>query len=340
MAAKGIHMLTRSAIIAARLDTSSQSVARKRQRIGLLLVKGMASPREKAKEARQQELCQKRNLSQCQVPSCQDLSYVAASPLKQMILVDTGAGDHLFQANFDPAAKEAPGKGRQLMTVTGQDLCTESRKRSMLGVAGGGTLSIDYGVSNQVQFSILSVGTAASKGLWTVIGPNTQCMVAPQHAKELARAVERSTKLELEKKRGVYWLPVESGHAGRDVTMSCHGDDFLAEGEAAELDMLDEVMMRSFETKVLPRIGPHEFGGETDKGERLHRLITWSEKGFTWESDPKYAKDLISWAKLGDGKGIETPSSPDTGKGCREAESRRNKGLQKLDRDSHVSVTG
>ena len=144
----------------------------------------------------------------------EDLSYVAASPLKQMILVDTGAGDHLFQAGFDPKAVEAPGKGRQLMTVTGQDLCTESRKRSMFGVAGGGTLSIDYGVSDKVQFSIMSVGTAASKGMWTVIGPNTQCMVAPQHARELEEVVKNSKTLDLEKRRGVYWLPVDLGHAG------------------------------------------------------------------------------------------------------------------------------
>ena len=46
-----------------------------------------------------------------------------------------------------------------------------------------------------------------------------------------------------------------------DITMSCHGDDFLAEGEAKELDLLDEVMLNAFETKVLPRIGPREFGG-------------------------------------------------------------------------------
>ena len=37
--------------------------------------------------------------------------------------------------------------------------------------------------------------------------------------------------------------------------MSCHGDDFLAEGPAEGLDRLDEVMREGFEVKVLPRIG-------------------------------------------------------------------------------------
>ena len=40
-----------------------------------------------------------------------------------------------------------------------------------------------------------------------------------------------------------------------DVTMSCHGDDFQAEGPAEGLDRLDEVMREGFEVKVLPRIG-------------------------------------------------------------------------------------
>ena len=70
-------------------------------------------------------------------------------------------------------------------------------------MADGGTLSIDYGVSDQVQFSIMSVGTAASKGMWTVIGPNMQCMIAPQHASALEKAVKGFRKLDLEKKRGV-----------------------------------------------------------------------------------------------------------------------------------------
>ena len=109
-------------------------------------------------------------------------------------------------------------------------------------------------------------------------------------------------------------------HQEWEITMSCHGDDFLAEGEAKELDLLDEVMLSAFETKVLPRIGPPEFGGACEKGDHLHRVIKWSEKGFTWESDPKYARDLVKWAGLEGGKAVETPTSPETGKGCREAE--------------------
>lgn len=82
-------------------------------------------------------------------------------------------------------------------------------------------------------------------------------------------------------------------HPEWDVTMSFHGDNFLAEGPAEGLDRLDEAMREGFEVKVLPRIGDPTCGGETTSGEHLHRLITWSEARFTWQADPKYAKLLV-----------------------------------------------
>ena len=44
-------------------------------------------------------------------------------------------------------------------------------------------------------------------------------------------------------------------HEEWDVTVSCHGDDFLAEGCTDGLDCLDAVMTKGFEVKILPRIG-------------------------------------------------------------------------------------
>lgn len=59
--------------------------------------------------------------------------------------------------------------------------------------------------------------------------------------------------------------------------------------------------MENFDTKVLPKIGPLEDGGEIGCGEHLHRIIKWCDghdAGYTWEADPKYAKNFIEAMKL------------------------------------------
>ena len=96
-------------------------------------------------------------------------------------------------------------------------------------------------------------------------------------------------------------------HPEWGVTMSCHGDDFLAEGPAEGLDRLNEVMREGFEAKGLPRIGDPAHGGETTSGEHLHRLITWSQAAFTWQADPKYAKLLVKEIGLEGCKRVDTP---------------------------------
>ena len=106
-------------------------------------------------------------------------------------------------------------------------------------------------------------------------------------------------------------------HPEWDVTLSCHGDDFLAEGEAQDLDKLDEVMLANFETKVLPRLGDPESGGEVTSGKHLGRTISWSKAGYTWESDDKYSRTLVKELGLEGGNGVDSPSSSETGKGQR-----------------------
>ena len=109
-------------------------------------------------------------------------------------------------------------------------------------------------------------------------------------------------------------------HPEWDIMMACHGDDFLAEGLASDLDRLDELMKSKFEVKILPRIGDPEFGGEVSDGSHLHRIIRWSAKGFSWEADPKYAVQLAQEMGLRDCKGVDTPASKDTGKNERNTE--------------------
>ncbi len=54
-----------------------------------------------------------------------------------------------------------------------------------------------------------------------------------------------------------------------DVTAAVHGDDFLAEGTAESLILLDHLLMSSMEVKVLPHIGP----GATSSGKYIKRVI-------------------------------------------------------------------
>ena len=56
-------------------------------------------------------------------------------------------------------------------------------------------------------------------------------------------------------------VPITFVSAELDVSLSCHGDDFLTEGASASLDVLDDIMKGHFEVKFLPRVGPPEHGG-------------------------------------------------------------------------------
>ena len=67
-----------------------------------------------------------------------------------------------------------------------------------------------------------------------------------QWAKRILAVMSKAGFLEVASVPGLFY------HPEWDVTLSCHGDDFLAEGEAQDLDKLDEVMLANFETKVLP----------------------------------------------------------------------------------------
>eukprot|EP00435_Cladocopium_sp_Y103_P028037 s1171_g6.t9 len=79
-------------------------------------------------------------------------------------------------------------------------------------------------------------------------------------------------------------------HPEWQVSLSCHGHDFLAEGMSSDLDKLDELMITSFEAKLLPRIGPGQWGGQAQQENHLHRVIKWTGHGFTGEADAKPTK--------------------------------------------------
>ena len=74
-------------------------------------------------------------------------------------------------------------------------------------------------------------------------------------------------------------------HLEHDLIVCCHGDDFLASGEKEVLDFLNKLMIEEYEVKVLPSMGPPNFGGECAEGTQFHRKITRTRNGVTWEAD-------------------------------------------------------
>ena len=98
-----------------------------------------------------------------------------------------------------------------MVTVTGQPLATGKKKRSVFK-AGSNKFSIEYSESDKLNFSVLSAGKAAEKGTWTVIGAEQQCMILGKNANKIKKALVGTEKIRLIKKRGVYWLPIDSTH--------------------------------------------------------------------------------------------------------------------------------
>ncbi|CAE7321841.1 GIP, partial [Symbiodinium sp. CCMP2456] len=52
--------------------------------------------------------------------------------------------------------------------------------------------------------------TLPQEGTWTVIGPDVQCLILDKNAHKVRKALGYTKTIELQKKRGVYWLPVQS----------------------------------------------------------------------------------------------------------------------------------
>ena len=109
-------------------------------------------------------------------------------------------------------------------------------------------------------------------------------------------------------------------HPEYDLMLSCHGDDFLASGDKRALDFMDDVMVQEYATKVLPRIGAPQHGGQCKRGDHLHRTIEWTGNGYPWKADDKYQQMLVEEMGLQGAKGVDTPASKDTGKHDRDAE--------------------
>ena len=138
------------------------------------------------------------------------LTLAAAPAARTQVLVDTGAGSHLFVKGFDKGSQVVPGSGgKELVTVTGESLSSGPKLKSLVKTKDGQAFSVEYSESEKVNFSVLSAGLAAAKGTWTIIGPDVQCLILDKNAHQLRRVLNQTKSIGLEKRRGVYWLPLE-----------------------------------------------------------------------------------------------------------------------------------
>ena len=87
--------------------------------------------------------------------------------------------------------------------------------------------TIEYDESEKMKFSVLSAGKAADAGVWTIIGPNCQCMVRSNETPNINKFLKNLDTIPLIKKRGVFWLPAK-------LREPAGGPAVLADGPASE----------------------------------------------------------------------------------------------------------
>ena len=100
--------------------------------------------------------------------------------------------------------------------------------------------------------------------------------------------------------------------------MTCHGDDFIAEGSAEAMRAISRDMRRSFDCKAEPWIGE----GFSPSGLFLKRRVQWESaaRRFTWQGDPRLIMQAAAALGIDTAgcKGAPSPGSRSTGAGLRE----------------------
>lgn len=79
-------------------------------------------------------------------------------------------------------------------------------------------------------------------------------------------------------------------HAGRDLSLAVHGDDFTFCGLEEDLRWIRALMETWFEIKVRGVLGPGK--GAKKEVTILGRKVVWGEEGITYEADPKH-RELV-----------------------------------------------
>ncbi len=84
-------------------------------------------------------------------------------------------------------------------------------------------------------------------------------------------------------------------HAGKQVFLTVHGDDFLATGSASSLAWFEHTLLTTFEGKVKGRLQK-----PGDELRILNRIARRTTDGYEWEADQRHAEMIVSSAGLDD----------------------------------------
>jgi len=107
-------------------------------------------------------------------------------------------------------------------------------------------------------------------------------------------------------------------HAGKDLKVLAHVDDFLCSGEVPALEWLKGELEKDFELKS-EILGPDY--GEVREVTFLGRRIKWTSEGLSYEGDPKHAEILIKEWNMEDAKAVCSPgTAEEKGSGANDEE--------------------
>ena len=93
-------------------------------------------------------------------------------------------------------------------------------------------------------------------------------------------------------------------HPYRQISVLVHGDDYVAEGYEEDLRWLEAELHKKYEIET-EIIGP----GAKDKKQAkvLNRIITFTEEGVMYESDPRHAELIVEFLELSGARSVMTP---------------------------------
>ena len=100
-------------------------------------------------------------------------------------------------------------------------------------------------------------------------------------------------------------------HEKRDMALLIHGDDFMIEGRAEDLQWVKSEISKRYDIKAKV-IGLEE--GEHPEAMILNRVVRRVESGYEMEADPRHAEIVVKALGLESGKGQGAPGIKDTKK--------------------------
>ena len=100
--------------------------------------------------------------------------------------------------------------------------------------------------------------------------------------------------------------PCNYVHEGRNVKITCHGDDFLIVAPLESIKWIIKKMQETFELKH-QILGPEK--GCVREVRMLNRIIRWTDTGIEYEPDQRHSDCIIRDLGLDGGKGVSTPGT-------------------------------